>query len=138
MDNPTGAHRRRPRYRGTHPRAFHEKYKELDPERFRDDIEKVVARGDTPAGSHRPVMLAEVMQVLSPRPGEIAADVTLGYGGHAGEMLRALSPGGRLYGLDVDPLETAENHGAPACRGVFARGTAGALLQFRRAAAISQ
>ena len=32
-------------------------------------------------------------------------DATLGYGGHAREMLRAILPGGRLYGLDVDPVE---------------------------------
>ena len=101
----SGEHRRRPRYRGTHPRAFHEKYKEQHPEQYVADIEKVLARGDTPAGSHRPIMVEEILQVLRPRPGEIAVDGTLGYGGHARVILPALLPGGRLYGLDVDPLE---------------------------------
>jgi len=105
MDDETGGHKRRPHYRGTHPRAFGEKYKELSPERYAGDIEKVMARGDTPAGSHRPIMVTEIMQALRPQPGEIAVDGTLGYGGHAGAILPALLPGGRLYGLDVDPVE---------------------------------
>jgi len=104
-DESGGQHKRRPRYQGTHPRAFNEKYKELNPERYADDIEKVMARGDTPAGSHRPIMVEEILQVLRPQPGEIAVDGTLGYGGHASAMLPALLPGGRLYGLDVDPVE---------------------------------
>ncbi|MHB9026242.1 MAG: 16S rRNA (cytosine(1402)-N(4))-methyltransferase RsmH [Armatimonadota bacterium] len=105
MQDETGGHKRRARYKGTHPRAFGEKYKELNPERYAEDIEKVKARGDTPAGSHRAIMVAEVVQVLRPQAGEIAVDGTLGYGGHASELLPALLPGGRLYGLDVDPLE---------------------------------
>ena len=105
MDDAFGTHRRRPRYRGTHPRAFQEKYKELDPAHYRDEVEKVIARGDTPAGSHRPIMVEEILRVLAPRAGEIAVDATLGYGGHARALLHAISPGGRLYGLDIDPLE---------------------------------
>ncbi len=45
------------------------------------------------------------MQALDPHPGEIAVDCTLGYGGHARELLAHVQPGGRLVGLDVDPLE---------------------------------
>jgi 16S rRNA (cytosine1402-N4)-methyltransferase len=105
-DSPEG-HRRRPRYKGTHPKTFAEKYKELDPERYPEDIERVLARGDTPAGSHRSIMVREVLEVLAPRAGETAVDATLGHGGHALEILRAIQPGGRLYGLDRDPLEIA-------------------------------
>lgn len=105
MTEDSGTHQRRLRYRGTHPRAFHEKYKELTPELYAEELEKVRARGATPAGSHRPIMVTEVLHVLAPRAGEIAVDATLGYGGHARELLRAILPGGRLYGLDVDPLE---------------------------------
>lgn len=105
MCDETGEHRRRVRYHGTHPRAFHEKYKELHAERYADDIEKVLARGNTPAGSHRPIMVEEIMAVLRPQAGEIAVDGTLGYGGHARVLLPSLLPGGRLYGLDVDPVE---------------------------------
>lgn len=104
IDDTTGGGRR-PRYRGTHPRAFHEKYKELNPERYADEVEKVMARGDTPAGSHRPIMVAEILQVLRPQPGDIAVDGTLGFGGHARALLQAVLPGGRVFGLDVDPLE---------------------------------
>jgi len=101
----TNEHRRRARYRGTHPRTFAEKYKELNPEHYAGEVAKVMARGDTPAGSHRPIMVAEILQALQPRPGEIAVDGTLGFGGHTRALLTAIAPGGRLYGLDVDPLE---------------------------------
>lgn len=98
-------HRRRPRYAGKHPRNFDEKYKERAPELHPETIAKVLASGKTPAGTHRPIMVAEVLQALAPQPGEIAADVTLGYGGHAKEILARILPGGRLLGLDVDPIE---------------------------------
>ena len=42
-------HKRRVRYKGTHPRAFHEKYKEANPEKYADTIEKVIRKGSTPA-----------------------------------------------------------------------------------------
>jgi 16S rRNA (cytosine1402-N4)-methyltransferase len=96
---------RRVRYRGTHPRRFAEKYKELDPARHAREAEKVLARGDTPAGTHRPIMVREVLEILAPRPGEVGLDATLGFGGHAREILPRLLPGGRLFGLDVDPVE---------------------------------
>lgn len=98
-------HKRRPRYRGTHPRRFEEKYKELNPERYAETIEKIKASGKTPAGSHRSIMVAEILEVLAPQPGEIAVDATLGYGGHTQEILPRLQPGGRLLGLDADPIE---------------------------------
>ena len=104
-ETPAEKPKRRPRYRGTHPRQFHEKYKEHQPERYQADVAKVLASGKTPAGSHRPILVREVMEVLAPKPGEIAVDATLGYGGHAVEMLRRIRPGGRLYGLDADPIE---------------------------------
>jgi 16S rRNA (cytosine1402-N4)-methyltransferase len=98
-------HRRRPRYSGKHPRAFHQKYKELNPEKYPDAVEKVLASGKTPAGTHRPIMVQEVIEVLRPQAGHIAVDATLGYGGHAREILRRILPGGRLIALDSDPIE---------------------------------
>jgi len=100
-----GKPRRRPRYRGTHPRAFPEKYKEHDPTRFPGERAKVLASGKTPAGSHVPVLVAEVLEALAPAPGDVAVDATLGYGGHASEILKRILPGGRLLALDVDPIE---------------------------------
>jgi len=97
--------RRRPRYKGTHPRHFQEKYKELDPEAHPDELQKVMDRGQTPAGTHRPIMVEEILAILDPRPGEVGLDATLGFGGHAQEVLGRLRPGGRLFGVDVDPLE---------------------------------
>jgi 16S rRNA (cytosine1402-N4)-methyltransferase len=49
--------------------------------------------------------VAEILEVLAPQPGQVAVDCTLGYGGHAQEILARLQPGGRLIGLDVDPIE---------------------------------
>ena len=94
--------RRRVRYRGTHPRRFEDKYKELDPERDPKTIAKVIASGKTPAGQHRPVLLAEVLEHLAPQAGERGADVTVGYGGHSEALLEKLRPGGQLLALDVD------------------------------------
>lgn len=102
---PETPHRRRPRYRGTHPRRFDEKYKEHDPRRYAETVAKVLAAGKTPAGTHRPIMVAEILEVLGPRAGETAVDCTLGYGGHAVEIIPCLQPGGRLLGLDADPIE---------------------------------
>src|SRR6187401_784032 len=85
-------HKRRKRYRGKNPRRFEDKYKEHDPARYAETVAKVVASGKTPAGSHRPIMVTEILEVLAPRPGEIAVDCTLGYGGHAREILTRLQP----------------------------------------------
>lgn len=98
-------HRRRPRYSGKNPRRFEEKYKEHNPEKYGETIAKVMASGKTPAGMHRPIMVDEIMEVLSPQPGHIAVDCTLGYGGHTKEILARIQPGGRLLGLDADPIE---------------------------------
>ncbi len=98
-------HRRRPRYAGKNPRRFEDKYKEHQPERYSTDVAKIVASGKTPAGSHRPIMVQEILDALRPQPGEFAVDCTLGYGGHAGELLAAVQPGGRLLALDQDPIE---------------------------------
>jgi 16S rRNA (cytosine1402-N4)-methyltransferase len=102
---PATPHRRRVRYAGKNPRRFEEKYKERDPQRYADTVAKVLASGKTPAGTHRPIMVAEILEALAPKPGELAVDCTLGYGGHAQEILTRLQPGGRLLGLDADPVE---------------------------------
>ena len=93
------------RYKGTHPRGFGEKYKELNAAQYEADTEKVIARGQTPAGTHRPICVREILKLLDPKPGELGLDATLGFGGHAREVLPLLAPGGRLFGIDVDPLE---------------------------------
>jgi 16S rRNA (cytosine1402-N4)-methyltransferase len=50
-------------------------------------------------------MLQEVLDALRPNPGEIVVDCTLGFGGHAREILPRIQPGGLLLGLDADPIE---------------------------------
>jgi len=104
-DESQPAHKRRPRYSGKNPRRFHEKYKELNPDRYEADVRKIVDSGKTPAGMHRAIMIDEVLLALSPAAGEVAVDCTLGFGGHARAILDRLQPGGRLIGLDVDPIE---------------------------------
>ena len=103
---PTPApHKRRVRYSGRNPRRFDEKYKEHDPQRYQEDVAKILASGKTPASTHRPIMVAEILEALAPQPGETAADCTLGYGGHTQEILKKILPGGHLLGLDADPIE---------------------------------
>lgn len=105
MSEDTPVHKRRVRYTGRNPRRFEEKYKELNPAAYAGEAEKVRARGQTPAGTHRSIMVAEILEALGPRPGFQCLDVTLGYGGHSRELLQRIVPGGHLVGLDVDPLE---------------------------------
>ncbi len=97
--------KRRVRYSGSHPRRFEEKYKELNPQLYSDEVKKIIDQGKTPAGMHRPILVKEVLEALSPKPGMIGLDATLGFGGHAQELLKLIVPGGRLIGIDVDPLE---------------------------------
>lgn len=99
-------HKRRVRYKGTHPRNFREKYKELDPEKYQADVEKIIQSGKTPAGTHIPIMVDEILEVLDIRPGQIGYDATLGYGGHTRKMLEKLEGQGHLYATDVDPIES--------------------------------
>ncbi len=104
-EEPVVPHTRRPRYSGKNPRGFGHKYKELDPAKYPEVVARVLSAGKTPAGTHRPILVAEILEVLRPVPGEFGVDCTLGYGGHAREILSLLQPGGRLVGLDADPLE---------------------------------
>ena len=103
--DPPPAHARRRRYPGKNPRSFHDKYKELNPQRYAADVQKVLASGRTPAGMHLPIMKSEVLRCLRPSPGDVAVDCTLGGGGHARAILELVRPGGRVIGLDVDPIE---------------------------------
>ena len=98
-------HKRRVRYSGTHPRKFSEKYKELNPEKYQDTIERVISKGSTPAGMHISICVQEILTFLQIKPGMKGLDATLGYGGHSQKMLEALQGRGHLYALDVDPIE---------------------------------
>lgn len=100
-------HRRRPRYKGTHPRHFNEKYKELNPEKYGDVVDKVIRKGSTPAGMHISIMVKEILDFLQIQPGQQGLDATLGYGGHTKKMLECLQGKGHIYALDVDPIESA-------------------------------
>ena len=105
MENQTGVHKRRVRYKGTHPRSYKEKYKELNPEKYADTIDKVIRKGSTPAGMHISIMVKEILDFLQIKPGQKGLDATLGYGGHSKEMLKCLNGEGHLYSVDIDPIE---------------------------------
>ena len=98
-------HQRRVRYKGTHPKNYKEKYKELQPEKYADTVAKVIQKGSTPAGMHRSILVKEILDFLQITPGQIGLDATLGYGGHTLEMLKCLDSKGHLYATDVDPIE---------------------------------
>ena len=108
MENQENTHKRRVHYSGTHPKSYKEKYKELQPEKYADTIEKVISKGSTPAGMHISIMVKEIIDFLQIKPGETGLDATLGYGGHTQEMLKCLQSEGHLYALDVDPIESAK------------------------------
>lgn len=98
-------HKRRVHYSGTHPKTFKEKYKEQNPEKYADTIEKVIRKGSTPAGMHISICTNEILNFLQIKPGQKGLDATLGYGGHTKAMLSCLEGKGHIYGLDVDPIE---------------------------------
>ena len=101
-------HKRRVRYKGTHPRKYSEKYKEHNPEKYADTIEKVIRKGSTPAGMHISIMVREILDFLQIQPGQQGLDATLGYGGHTRRMLEELNGDGHIFGLDIDPIESAK------------------------------
>jgi 16S rRNA (cytosine1402-N4)-methyltransferase len=105
MENKEPKKVRRVRYKGTHPRTYQEKYKELNPDQYSEDVEKIISQGKTPAGTHRSICVEEIMQFLNVQPGQTGVDATLGYGGHTLEILKSLNHSGKLIGLDVDPFE---------------------------------
>ncbi|MFA6357656.1 MAG: 16S rRNA (cytosine(1402)-N(4))-methyltransferase RsmH [Candidatus Omnitrophota bacterium] len=51
---------------------------------------------------HTPVMLKEVIDYLKLAPGKVIVDATMGTGGHSFEILKKITPGGRLIGIDRD------------------------------------
>lgn len=101
-------HKRRVRYKGTHPRNYKEKYKELQPEKYPETIEKVIQKGGTPVGMHLSICVNEILEFLQIKPGQKGLDATLGYGGHTRKMLECLQGQGHVYGLDVDPIESVK------------------------------
>jgi len=105
LDETAPKHQRRIRYKGTHPKNFKEKYKELQPEQYADAVAKIIQKGKTPAGMHISICVNEILEFLQITPGQIGLDATLGYGGHTLEMLKCLNSKGRLYATDVDPIE---------------------------------
>jgi 16S rRNA (cytosine1402-N4)-methyltransferase len=62
---------------------------------------KPVRRSTSP-GEHRAVLLAEVLAALEPQPGQVVVDCTVGWAGHAAELLRRVGPGGKVIGIDFD------------------------------------
>lgn len=105
VDKGEKKHKRRVRYKGTHPKTYKEKYKELQPELYSDTVAKVIQKGSTPAGMHLSIAVEEILDFLQIKPGQIGLDATLGYGGHTLEMLKCLDSKGHIYALDIDPIE---------------------------------
>jgi 16S rRNA (cytosine1402-N4)-methyltransferase len=106
-------HKRRVRYKGTHPKSYNEKYKELQPEKYVDTVEHVIRKGSTPAGMHISILVNEIIEFLQIKPGQKGLDATLGYGGHTSKMLECLQGEGHMYGLDIDPIEIEKFSSSP-------------------------
>lgn len=104
-ENENIEYKRRVRYKGKYPKKFNEKYKELQPEKYAHTIEKVTKKGNTPAGTHIPICVNEILNFLQIEKGQKGLDATLGYGGHTSEILKKLDGQGHLFAFDTDPIE---------------------------------
>ena len=64
---------------------------------------------------HKPVMMEEVLSFLKLKNGMVVVDATVGLGGHAIEIIKRISPGGKLIGIDrdEDSLEVARKKLTP-------------------------
>jgi 16S rRNA (cytosine1402-N4)-methyltransferase len=102
-EQPQPPHVRRPRYSGRYPRTFADKHKERASDVV--TVGKIEAKGNTAVGTHRPICVQEILTALNPQPGGRLIDCTLGYGGHARELLRRVAPAGHVYGFDADVAE---------------------------------
>jgi len=116
-------HKRRERYSGRYPRNFKDKYKEQRGDE--ETINKVLAKGITPAGTHVPIMVRECLHYMGLEDNNndadgqqqlqqsplLVVDCTLGYGGHSSYILKHLiktngtSNGSRLISFDQDSIE---------------------------------
>ena len=52
---------------------------------------------------HTPVLLKDTVSQLLTNPNGIYLDCTVGYGGHALEIIKQLNSNGQLIGIDLDP-----------------------------------
>ncbi len=85
--------------------------------------------------THVPVLCGEAIDLLDPRPGDVAVDCTVGGAGHARLLAQRIGAGGTLIGIDRDPV-AQERFAAladdVACATRFIRAPfAGALEQLR-------
>ena len=110
-------YKRRVRYKGTHPKTYKDKYKEHNPDKYGDTVQRVIEKGSTPAGMHISICVEEILEFLQIKPGQTGLDATLGYGGHSTEMLKCLKSEGHLYALDIDPIELPKTKARLAERG---------------------
>jgi 16S rRNA (cytosine1402-N4)-methyltransferase len=96
---------RQPRYSGTHPKSYQQKYNEHNIEACPDLKAHLRAKGKTPASTHIPFLTEDVLACLRPMPGEVVVDCTVCYWGHALEFIKRIGPTRKLIALDVDSTE---------------------------------
>jgi 16S rRNA (cytosine1402-N4)-methyltransferase len=84
---------------------------------------------------HVPVLAGELVDLVDPRPGDVAVDCTVGGAGHARLVAEHLGPEGLLIGIDRDPIAEerfAQLAAEVACRTRFVRAPFGdALAELR-------
>lgn len=98
-------HKRRVHYSGKYPKNLR-KIQGIKPGKYKDTIEHVISKGNTPAGMHISIMVKEIIDFLDIKPGQTGFDATLGYGGHTRAMLEKLEGQGHMFATDVDPIES--------------------------------
>jgi len=53
---------------------------------------------------HTPVLQKEILEILKPEPNQNFIDATFGFGGHSQDILKKIGPGGKVLGIEIDPL----------------------------------
>jgi len=55
----------------SHLKSYKDKYKEDEPDKYKDTVAKVISKGGTPVGMHISICVSEILEFLQIKPGKL-------------------------------------------------------------------